>query len=528
MQNLRQPVTKILLQSIDAYKVGMFTDTISGRKVLSFKEYGVNIPGDVRTAGTGVPLASGTLATGLVGSKSCTDPGELAFKWVEFSPPCTCGTCGWEWGISIHSYIKNAKDNDWGPEGQTRSYSGITEAVSCSGIPSMIDDAYVLAAEDDIITQITNDTGFNGNNTDPSTSRSMSPVEARRVYVCSDVLAGSAGIDITIDGVTTPIATPAGVAIDMVEDINGTIAVHDEIVAFGIQNTDGTRYTFAIMSRTPGRLFTVAANGAGSATIDHRYVALNSKSVDVHFDVIYSNDMGATTTKHTIQYLTGNTAIGTTTTTATINGVPTASAAANDAVGLVSAYAIAIQATLAAVPLLLADTAASWDSVSGYTMVYGNTDVSKVSLTFSATSTTSIADSWSGNGSWPILTGKDVFRVFANKNDAGNLYMYQYLDQVNPEDEYCMYDLKFNRDIYAIHGSSHIDHYLEHVQIYIKSSLLTTDVWDANIFTPAGLLGMVNYNIEKNFNSAVTTAWTPDTNFDELLTIWAGVAPTSW
>jgi hypothetical protein len=161
-------------------------------------------------------------------------------------------------------------------------------------------------------------------------------------------------------------------------------------------------------------------------------------------------------------------------------------------------------------------------------MVYGNSDVSKLAYTFSATSTTEIEKIWNGSGSYPILTGADVFRIFANAKHAGDFAMYQYLDQVNPEDEYCMYDLNFSRDEYAVHGASHTDHYLEEVQIYIKKSLITTDFLDSTIDTQTGLNAMYNYNIDPKFNAAVAAAWAPDTDFEALLTIWLGVAPASW
>lgn len=528
--NLKQPVAKVLITSLDSYKVGLYQDTITQKKVLSFKEYGINIPGDAMTGTPAAPLtpvATTTLMTGFTGSKSCTSPGEIAFQWVEIEPPCPCGTCGWEYGLSIVARVKNPGTmNDWKMD-TTRSYSGGSDPISCSGTPSVIDDAYQLAAEQDLIEQIANDNGLNGNNTNPATSRSMSPVEARRVYVLTELLASGSTITITLDGTAYPITTTAP-AMSTCHTINNTATLQQKVMAFSIEDDNpsaGTDYKIAIMSRNNGDIFTVAIGG--TLVQAYRGIALNSKSADVQFSVVYDSAMGATTTKHTLAFLTGNTTVGAATTivNATMSGVVTSTGAAVDST-TDATYATNIQAAIAAVAGIDDDVACSYDAYSSMVYVYGSSNVSKITFTFSATSTASVDHQWSGSGSWPQLTGKDVFAIFANQKDAGCLANFQYLQQPDPDATYCMYDLKFNRDIYAIHGASHTDHYLEHVQVYMLSSILTTSFLDST--NPAATTASSTYNQQPDTNIAATAAWAADTGFEALLQIWSGVAVTSW
>ena len=391
----------------------------------------------------------------------------------------------------------------------------------------MIDDQFVLAAENDLITQIANDTGMNSQNKDVYTSRAMAIVEARRAYLITELTGGSSGIIITSAAGTNPFALGTDEMIAC-NTINAGANAAD-VMSFATNTYVTVTYQICVMSRLNGGLFTVALAGASTAVINDRYIALVSKDPKVQFGVEYETGFGVTS-KHTLFSLTGNTTAGTTTAAITMGGVAYPCGAANDnvtdATYATNLHAVIVTATLTA------NMAASYDAYNSYVYVYASQNVSKLHLTFSALSTTTILHAWSGLGSYPQLTGEDVFRLFANAADAGTLTAFTRLDQVNPDDTYCVYSVKFNRDIYAIHGASHTDHYLEEADIYVKSSLIHTNFADST--NPSTLTASSTYNQQPDTNLASSIAFAADTALEMataangLFAIWAGVGPTQW
>ena len=106
-------------------------------------------------------------------------------------------------------------------------------------------------------------------------------------------------------------------------------------------------------------------------------------------------------------------------------------------------------------------------------------------------------------GSFSVMTADDVFREFSQMRHAGHL-----LSMVRPSGAnnvaYTKYIFKELMPTAAIHGASHGDDYLKEVHVYIPTSALGTDVWDAD-----------DYMTETG-----DSGFTADTTFDELIAAW--------
>ena len=515
MRNLRQPVAKILINSLTAtngsLRVGLYEDYVKKVKVLTFKEEGINIFGGPATgtaAVPAVPLATGSLFAGLTASCGCTDPGKEEFQVVEIQDTMPCDPCDFGYGITIEKHVKmpgvqNNENNRY-----RKSYGGVVANI---GTGTVIALPVLEDMTDDIVSQISSDLGMFSGNNDPVTA-SWSPVNAHKAYTITI----STGLTFTIisNGITTVItsATDAQTTCSLVNA--GTTAAY--VRAFVVQDNAFTSDVIMVMSRNNGDAFTITA---GSATVSNPQIALVAKSAKVQFAVQYTLGF-ATTTKHNLVHLRSSTAAGTTTINVIYNGVSYTAAAANDAVSTAQTYADNLQVVIDAMATPPDDIAAAFDTFDDTTYIYGSSNIDSINLTFSALSTTTIADEWSGTGKWPWLTGEDVFKIFWNQKDAGKYSAMTYLDQVNPDDEYCFFSLKVDNNIYAIHGANHSDIYNQEIEIYVKSSLLNTNILDST--NPAGLSLGTTYNQQPDTNAAATVAFTVDTSFGDILQIWAG------
>jgi len=137
MENLKNPPRRVLINTIDHDTVGAFYDTVSGVNMLSFKQYGINIP---------------YVAAAFKGAKACTDLGAVGSEEIELSNEAPCSNCNWQYGISVVKKVQLPGVGNNVSNFQATSYNGVIAAITTTG--GYIDDKWLLQAEDDIISQI--------------------------------------------------------------------------------------------------------------------------------------------------------------------------------------------------------------------------------------------------------------------------------------------------------------------------------------------------------------------------------------
>ena len=509
MRNLRQPIARILLNSVTAHDIGVFGDDVQKRRILTFKKAGVKLPGDAHTPNTTTALtASGTLNADLHVAKSVSDDGLKKGWLVEFNPAAPADNTYWGYGLTISPKVKLPGVRNNRHKAHQITYEGeIASIVSTSGY---VDDNYVLSAEDDLITQIYLDTGAHVNNTDPISRLTGAVCDAHRAYKIT--VDGAAAADITLtdaDGVaTTQTLNTASIASAHAINNNSTLAAY--VKAFAISTTE-----IMVISRSNGGLFTAAdGGGTGTLTVDNRYIMLLAKEYDVQFDVELDPSFGTLSGFH--MYTIGSTGdAGTTTIAVTTDGVVTTTAGANDS-STQATYAAALNTALTNASIT--NVYASYDVDETEAVVWSSSANERVAFTFSATSTSVLVDDYTYFAKYPGLSGADVFRMFHNQKDQGPLSNLVYMDQPDPEANYVLYVLEFSGDkISALHGASYDAAHTSEVHLYVKESAIDDDIYQSDL--PDNQYNMVDVTV---------TGKTLDTNLEELLAVWAGTAPSTW
>lgn len=507
MERLKQLPKSILINTMETQDVGLYKDRKKGRLILLFKKHGLAIAGDTYTTFDQLPAASGTLNSALTVSKSCTDPGIHKGVFIELTGNCPCSECDWPFALSIKPKVRFP-----GVDNSRSNYARVTYGdelglVECTG--GTIDDSYLRTAENNLITQIANDTGLHGNDAPPLSNQSGAVVYAYKAVKVTIDAGGVADVDITIDGTTTSIALETA-GIGSADNINDDTTVQAYVRSWAISTTE-----IIIMSRINGQLFTVAdgASGTGTLTVDNHYIALVAKNEEVSFDVEFEKGF-ATVEKFSLYHITGYTVAGTTilTVDGTATGASTDTAAAET-------NAAALNAVLATASIT--DVYCSGDDYAAVTIVYANEDVDYVTFTFSAASTSSVSYYQSHLGKWPRLTSDDVFREFAASQHMGALQKHIYSDQPIDGEEYCVYKLKGLILSDAVHGPNKRDYFEHEVEVWVRKAQAVTDVWDNTDLASVG-------NPRIFMQEDTVTGYTPDTNFEELLGYWCGLAVTSW
>lgn len=505
MENLKNPPRRVLINTIDHDTVGAFYDTVSGVNMLSFKQYGINIP---------------YVAAAFKGAKACTDLGAVGSEEIELSNEAPCSNCNWQYGISVVKKVQLPGVGNNVSNFQATSYNGVIAAITTTG--GYIDDKWLLQAEDDIISQIFNDEGLHNNNSDPVTGGGAI-VKAVRSYGITIPLADTNVVNFTINGVTTPIVLNTGAtAITMCADLNAdaTFAAHAYAIA-----TSAT--TLNIVGMNGGDLFTIAdGGGATTITINYRRIWLRGISPKVQFTVKY--DLGfATTLKKYLYGLDGALAAAVANSGITLNVGGTASNVSTN-----HATITLVTAAINALALTGVYATTVGDTTTGICLIHGTDVVDSLSLivskspgnyaTYTAASAyvplTTFIDGTTFypcvyGGRYPKITGEYVRKLFANAGDAGSLAAYDVADQGDPTASYCMFYFKVDTQVNAIHGASYIDSIRTDIEVYIKSSLLTTD------FLYSGTNDVLSGQTTK-FNQHPTAA--ANINFEEVLQVWAG------
>ena len=363
---------------------------------------------------------------------------------------------------------------------------------------------------------------MHNNNSDPVTGGGAI-VKAVRSYGITVTLANTNKVNFTINGVTTTIALNTGAtAITMCADLNAdtTFAAHAYAIA-----TSAT--TLNIIGIDGGDLFTIADGGSATPiTINYRRIWLRGISPKVQFTVKY--DLGfATTLKKYLYGLDGALAAAVANSGITLNVGGTASNVSTNLAKIENVTAAINALTLTGV---YATTVG--DTKTGICLIHGTDVVDSLSLIVSKSpgnyATYPVASAYVPlttfidgttfypcvyGGRYPKITGEYVRKLFANAGDAGSLAAYDVADQGDPTASYCMFYFKVDTQVNAIHGASYIDSIRTDIEVYIKSSLLTTDFLysDAN----AVLSGQTT-----KFNQHPTAA--ANINFEEVLQVWAG------
>jgi len=511
MENIRQPITRILFNSIANTKIGVYGDGKMGRLILNFKELGINLPGDSYTAGTSALSASGTKNTNLTLAKSQTDDGVKKAWLIEFNPMQPDVLTHWGYGLTLRPKTKMPGVHDNRHRAHQKSYSGTLNAVTCTN--GYVDDTFVLAAEDDIIEQIALDTGMHNINQRPEENMSEAPCYAYRTYKITIDGAAAADIDITIDGTTTSV-TLGTTSILSANAINANATVQASVRAWAISTTE-----IMVASRTNGLLFTVAdGGGAGTLVVDNRYIMLMAKSEKVKFDVDMNQfaEMNATLIAFSLYEIGSTTTAGKT--YMSIDGTADATGADDHDPDTAATYAANLNARAVATGFAATNVYFSHDAYVDRTIMYVTSTYKNVKLTFSATSTSVLNASYSYFAKYPSLTWEDVHREFANQKGAGKLSAFINLDQPDPTADYIRYYMKFDGDkVSALHGQSYNTTHSREVILYVKKGIEDDNIYDAN-----------NPNTQYNLIDEAHAAAGNDTSLEGILQVWSGIAPSAW
>ena len=256
----------------------------------------------------------------------------------------------------------------------------------------------------------------------------------------------------------------------LVVDVNGEAAVNTIVYAVrGI-----TEDKLWIIGLASGDLFTVAAGTTTSVL--QRGILLDSKVVDEPFHVETEDGFVTQTGWYHFQLSASdayaananvtmyNTVAGTVNTRTIASGTNIATVVA------------AINSGAAEVNASIMDTNKIW--------VLGDATVEAMDVTIPGTSNLTLVDFWTATGEFSYLTSDDVFRVFMHNPSHGALSEMRYSTN-KPVDgtSYTKYILKNTSDVAQLSGGAgHMGTFFKEVHLYIATSYLLTDNWDATLY----------------------------------------------
>jgi len=481
MQNLNFPTQRILINTLSAAEIAMWTDTDPDTSAtvrhLSLKKHGIDIP-----------FVSGSTTI----RKSCTQAGQLKSRALTILAPAPCEDCNYEYGITLKEIVREpgVMNADYYPD--SRLYGGVLESIQTPSGGFLADSDKVII-ETDIINQIMDDTTALGGFAD-----------ARRIYTFTTGTNGDEAVSLYNSSgtliVTVTLTNDATIA-GAVNDLNADTTFDDYFYAMAISTTQ-----VLITSINAGLIFTLE-DGGGAHAIDNitREVWITSRNVNSQFEIEFDSGF-ATNRGLTIQALDAATNDAGTL-TYYINGTAYGyTAGAHDPAGYVAGFN-ADGASLGAYACLRLTAATTiW--------IYGNGDITDITwASFGVTGIVKLNYTTWGHpiGRFPRLTADDVFRLFLNDSGLGALSNMTYIVQPTEDATYCKLHIEYTASIGAIHGASHEDNHKSMVDIYIKSGLFATSLWDANNPTSGQYMA-----------EAADTGFSADTAFDALLDAWYG------
>lgn len=495
MQNLSYQKLQFLFSSMSSLLLGVYTDKTSVKK-LCFKDKGIELTGGTTASWTKqvtqdfVGKAVGLALTKLAPSSN-TD---------------------FNYGIRVTSTKKHpgSVDNSeywWKGKfyGGTFKYLDITSGY--------FSDANALSMENDIINQITQDSGR-------TLSDYGSPVEARRAYIVVDSdNTDASGFTVTWPDATTTVFVTAATFADGQLGLQantkttaayGGAAFNDLLKVYWIASD-----TYIVTSINPGLLFTIGTLVDTSVT--RREILLTSEmDIETLKDEIYQvedDDSFVTKTGYHLADIKTSDAFATAINMHLVEGTTTNEITAGTNVATVGA---AINAATTAVY-------ASWKPTSGKEALYiGSVSTVVVDIHYPyinsagtaplAANTVNYSRLFTPNGRYSSLTGSDVYRIFAANDHHGKLSQLVPLRQADKDAEYVLFTLNsVISDHGAIHGASHRNSYKSTIQFAVPKASLRADLWDAtgDLATPATF-----------YETGVTSGFSADRTIDELLNFW--------
>ena len=229
-----------------------------------------------------------------------------------------------------------------------------------------------------------------------------------------------------------------------------------------------------ISSLVAGHKFTVTDGGGATAiTVTSRELWITAKDVDTKFEVNYP--MGFATSRGlTLQGMT-YTAGGHGDFYAYVNGT---AVTLNAAAATAASHVTEINTDLAAYGiyscLRVTGAAVVW--------VYGDDNVDTLrwnynAVGFAATSYTTWGSKW---GVFPALTSDDVFQVFSQMKNLGELSTMVYQEAPVDGSTYCKLVFEYDSTTADLMGASHANHYRQSTILYIKTGNGLLDYWEAS------------------------------------------------
>ena len=478
--NLTYKERPLLITNLTVADFGLHTetdpDTATSRLHLLVKKIGLDIVYD----------------SAVKFSKSCTKEGKLKSVLLKLECPEPQSLFNYSYGIDILKKVKDPGVLNDDFLRTSRHYGGqIMSLQTCSG--GELADSDKVIMENRILTDILADRDFG--------TREESIVDGKRVYLVTLNSAATDKINVTdADGTVTTIDLDGSTTmLQAIDDFNTDTAVASlGLIAFAKSATQ-----MYITSTAVGTLFTIAdGGGATTVAINDRYLWIYSRDVEVQFEVQYPSEWLTLSRFNVLVLANAYTAVPTTvfaiggTQSGAITGHATSSTYAariNDCT-LTQIYA---SATLAAgsVPIYV------WSGIYELKVVRLGTGVT-------------ISTAYSGNGVYPSLTWKDVFREFAEvpQHLGGNKHLVSYGAPAEG-DLYCKIRIEKTNTIANMHGASHSDGYQQAIEIYIKQGNGLSHLWDAS-----------GYMWETIADDATFVA---DSDINDLLLAWSGTAIVS-
>ena len=410
INNLNYPVERFMFNTaLGSDEYGLYASTRRGRLMFSLKKEGLALPGFVATSVSGAAPApgAGSLPTTILGvSKSVTSAGTIngGIIWLKNEAPCE--DCNFSYHLNFRKEVERPGETNMETNQYYRYYGGSIKRPSITG--NVIDDETMLAIEDDLITQITSDYI----STDLIDKHDRAICEARRVYVVTD----NANNDVSAFTVTKPDGTTATFTSDgAFDNLDDKVNATNYLKAYKIGKS-GTVSTYLITSVNKGYLFTLEA-GTDTTIVKHG-IYYKGISADVRAIPSFDVDFGEIELL-SIVTIAGNT--GKIRISGAVGGVQFSQESAAFTSGTVGTRVGVINT---------ANTGAYnyFASAQSTTVVVVALGIKTFKVKNTNSGTNTITYVVNDFGTWPYLTGEDVFRLFALRPQSF-MPKWEHLDQ---------------------------------------------------------------------------------------------------
>lgn len=421
INNLAYPVERFMFnQDIGTDYVDIAASSKQKRLLLALKKEGLTLPGFVATAvpGSAPSAGSGSLPDTILSIKKSTT--QYATKnggiiWLKDDAPC--GDCNFSYHLNFRKVVERPGEENFETNMYYRYYGGTIARPEISG--SSFTDATMIAIENDLINQITNDYV----STDLIDKHDRAICEARRAYIITD--------NGTNDASSVVLTKPDGTTVTYTSD--GSFGNLDEKINAGglllAYRLSASRYL--ITSVTKGYIYTLTA-GTDVTVVKHG-IHYNAISTEVRAIPSFDISFGEIELL-SIMTITGHTG--------------KIKIAGKDADGQFSVESAAYTNTNALTRAGVINTA---NSLGRSYFAHGPSTTTEVVTVVSLGIRTLTAINSNGGtntfaykvndfGKWGYLTGTDVFRLFSMK-PVSMRPQWQHLDQPSETSEWNKYTI---------------------------------------------------------------------------------------